>query len=208
MRRSRSDRSPAHAAERLVTAWGTCICAPRRRLLIGLVGVVSWGLVFPAVAAERPEHAVKAAFLYNFGKYVRWPESAAGAGGDFVIAVLGADPFGAALDDIVRGKRIGNRPVTVKRVSNLSELGACEVLFISASEEARLEAILAELPNGPILTVADMPRFVERGGMIGLVVANRRVQFEVNALAAERAGLVLGSQLMRLARAVVERKVP
>jgi hypothetical protein len=151
---------------------------------------------------------VKAAFLYNFGKYVHWPGIAAGAETEFVIAVLGADPFGAALDDIVRGKRIGNRPVALKRVSKPSELGACEVLFISVSEEGRLDDILAELANAPILTVSDMPKFVERGGMIGLVVANRRVQFEVNALAAERAGLALGSQLMRLARAVVERKVP
>jgi hypothetical protein len=196
------------AAECLVTARCAGACDRRRRLLIGLLGVLAWGFVFPAIATERPEREVKAAFLYNFGKYVHWPQSAAGSEGEFVIAILGADPFGAALDDIVRGKRIGNRPVAVRRASKLSELGACDVVFISASEDARLEAILAELPNAPILTVGDMPKFVERGGMIGLVVANRRVQFEVNAQAAERAGLALGSQLMRLARAVVDRKGP
>ena len=194
------------AGERCVTAPGAGVRNPRRRLLIALLGVLSCGCIVPAMAAERPEHEVKAAFLYNFGKYVRWPQSVAGSEGEFVIAILGADPFGAALDDIVRGKRIGNRPVAVRRVSKLSELGACEVLFISASEEARLEAILTELAKAPILTVADMPRFVERGGMIGMVVANRRVQFEVNTQAADNVGLSLGSQLMRLARAAVERK--
>ena len=94
-----------------------------------------------------------------------------------------------------------NRLITeLARLPGIGQRTAQRLAFhiISASEEARLEAILAELPNGPILTVADIPRFAERGGMIGLVVANRRVQFEVNALAAERAGLVLGSQLMRL----------
>jgi hypothetical protein len=195
------------APERTVAASRTGVSAPWRWLLVCLLGLLSWDCIFPAIAAERPEHEVKAAFLYNFGKYVHWPKSA-GPESEFVIAILGADPFGAALDEIVRGKRIGNRPVALKRVSKLSELGGCEVLFISASEEAGLDDILAQLANAPILTVADMPKFVERGGMIGMVVANRRVQFEVNAMAAERAGIALGSQLMRLARAVVERKVP
>jgi hypothetical protein len=193
-------------AERSITAPSPGAFAAWRILLIGLLGALTWGLGFPAVAAERPEHEVKAAFLYNFGKYVRWPKSAPAPDTPFVIALLGADPFGAALDEIVRDNRIDDRPVTVKRVSKAAELGACEVLFIGASEDARLEKILAELPKAPILTVSDMPRFVERGGMIGLVAANRRVQFEVNADAAERAGLVLGSQLLRLARAVVDAK--
>ncbi len=196
----------AVAAERLTSLSST---AARRTLLLGMLsmlGMLAGGFDFPAVAAERPEHEVKAAFLYNFGKYVRWPKSTPEPDSAFVIALLGTDPFGAALDEMVRGNRIDNRPVAVKRVSKLSELGVCEVLFIGASEDARLESILAELPKAPILTVADMPRFVERGGMIGLVMSNRRVQFEVNAEAAERAGLMLGSQLMRLARSVVDSK--
>ncbi|MPZ45234.1 MAG: DUF4154 domain-containing protein [Betaproteobacteria bacterium] len=193
-------------AERSVTVPRPGAFAAWHILLIGLLGALTWGIGLPVAAAERPEHEVKAAFLYNFGKYVRWPKSAPAPDTPFVIALLGADPFGAALDEIVRGNRIDDRPVTVKRVSKVSELGACEVLFIGASEDARLEKILAELPKAPILTVGDMPRFVERGGMIGLVAANRRVQFEVNADAAERAGLVLGSQLLRLARAVVDPK--
>jgi YfiR/HmsC-like len=199
-------QEPAVAAERLSSLSST---AARRTLLLrmlGMLSVLALGFGCPAVAAERPEHEVKAAFLYNFGKYVRWPKSMPEPDSAFVIALLGTDPFGAALDEMVRGNRIDNRPVAVRRVSKLSELGACEVLFIGASEEARLESILAELPKAPILTVGDMPRFVERGGMIGLVMSNRRVQFEVNAEAAERSGLMLGSQLMRLARAVVDSK--
>ena len=171
-----------------------------------LLAVLLAAFCIRAAAAERPANEVKAAFLYHFGKYVRWPKSAAGPEAPFVIAILGADPFGTALDDVVRGNRVEGRPVAVRRVSRLSELDACEVLFISAQESARLDTILAALPKAPILTVSDMPQFVERGGMIGMVVADRRVQFEVNAEAAERVGLMLGSQLMRLARAVVEPK--
>lgn len=182
-------------------------CLGRRRLLLGFLGALACASGHRADAAERPEHEVKAAFLYNFGKYVRWPKNASRSDDTFVIAILGADPFGAALDDIVRGNRIDMRPVTVRRVSKVGELDGCEVLYISAAETARLGSILAALPKAPILTVSDMPQFVERGGMIGLVMANRRVQFEVNAEAAERAGLVLGSQLMRLARTVVDTRV-
>ena len=173
-------------------------------MLLGLFAAVAAGSSSRASALERPEHEVKAAFLYNFGKYVRWPKSEPGPDGEFVIAILGVDPFGASLDDIVRGNRIDNKPVSVRRVTTLNEADGCEVLYVSASEEARVDGILAAAAKAPILTVSDMPRFVERGGMIGLVMANRRMQFEVNAEAAERAGLMLGSQLMRLARTVVD----
>jgi hypothetical protein len=208
-RTARNTRNGPEGRERHADVSSAGPCLGRRRLLLGFLGALACASGRRADAAERPEHEVKAAFLYNFGKYVRWPKSASGSGSydAFVIAVLGADPFGAALDDIVRGNRIDNRPVTVRRVSKVSELGGCEVLYISAAETARLGSILAALPKAPILTVSDMPQFVERGGMIGLVMANRRVQFEVNAEAAERAGLMLGSQLMRLARTVVDTRV-
>jgi len=159
-----------------------------------------------AGAAERPEHEVKAAFLYNFGKYVRWPPNARANDDVFAIGVLGTDPFGKALDDIVRGGRVDNKPVVIRRAGKLSELGSCEVVFVAASEEGNLEKVLAELANSSVLTVGDMPQFVERGGMIGLIMVNRRVQFEVNVDAAERAGLAIGSQLLRLARNVTDTK--
>ena len=176
----------------------------RRRLLAAFVALFACAACRLAGAAERPEHEVKAAFLYNFGKYVRWPKTPARQDNTFVIAILGNDPFGSALDDIVSGNRIEDRRIEVKRVSTPKELGPCDVLYISESEAAHLERILAALPKAPILTVSDIPRFVERGGMIGLVMANRRVRFEVNLQATEEAGLDVGSQLLRLARAVIE----
>jgi YfiR/HmsC-like len=181
------------------------VCRARRVLLLALM-VASFGVGKDAVAAERPEHEVKAAFLYNFGKYVRWPRNTRSGDEAFVIGVLGTDPFGQALDDVVRGNRIDNKPVVIRRAAKLSELGACEVVFVGVSEEGNLEKVLAALTKAPVLTVGDMPQFVERGGMIGLTMVNRRVHFEVNADAAERAGLALGSQLLRLARNVSDTK--
>jgi hypothetical protein len=166
--------------------------------------LLALALALPCAGAERPEHEVKAAFVYHFGKYVRWPSAPAAAGSPFVVAVLGEDPFGAALDDIARGNRIENRPVLVRRAATLAELGECQVLFISASEEPKLEEILAALAKSPTLTVSDIPQFVARGGMIGLIRADRRVQFEVNLDAVERANLSLSSQLLRLAKALVD----
>jgi hypothetical protein len=181
------------------------LCRARQVLLFALM-VASFAGGKDAVAAERPEHEVKAAFLYNFGKYVRWPQSARDGDEVFVIGVLGTDPFGRALDDVVRGNRIDNKPVVIRRAAKLSDLGSCEIVFVGVSEEGHLEKILAEVAKVPVLTVSDMPQFVERGGMIGLARVDRRVQFEVNLDAAERAGLAFGSQLLRLARNVPDTK--
>ena len=196
-------RNAAAAAARACKRWSA---RPALAAAVAIVVMATIGGSHDAVAAERPEHEVKAAFLYNFGKYVRWPQSARASDDVFVIGVLGTDPFGKALDDIVRGNRIDNKPVVIKRAGKLSELGSCEVVFVSASEEGNLEKVFAELGNTSVLTVGDMPQFVERGGMIGLTMSDRRVHFEVNVAAAERAGLAFGSQLLRLARNVTDTK--
>lgn len=203
MRGSSSDRPPSTLAGRVASPPKAPVCGARRRLLAGFLIGMAYAGRRGAIAAERPEPEVKAAFLFNFGKYVRWPKSGR-AGGEFVIAVLGADPFGSTLDDITSGQQIDSRPVAVKRVATVKELGDCEVLYVSDSEEPRLEQILAALPKAPILTVSDIPQFSARGGMIGLVTVDRRVRFEVNLQAADRAGLSVGSQLLRLAHAVID----
>lgn len=191
-------------AGRVASAPKAPVCGARRRLLLGLLIGITYAGGHGAGAAERPEPEVKAAFLYNFGKYVRWPRTGRATNGVFVIAVLGADPFGPALDDIASGNQIDSRPIAIKRVATEKELEDCEIVYISDSEGPRLEQILAALQGSPILTVSDIPQFVERGGMIGLVTVDRRVRFEVNLQAAERAGLSVGSQLLRLARAVID----
>jgi hypothetical protein len=174
-------------------------------LTLAILAMV-WDVPVAAQPLERTEHEVKAAFLYNFGKYVKWPESAADANSPFVICILGTDPFGKILDDIVSGNRVQNRPAEVRRLAQPGELADCEVAFISASERNNLERILQSLQKVPVLTVGDMPQFAERGGMINLTMEDNRVKFVVNVEAAERSGLTPSSQLLRLAKLVLPAK--
>ena len=102
----------------------------------------------------------------------------------------------------MRGKTIRERPVVIKYYQRVEEAVSSHVLFISASEEARLPAILAVLEETPVLTVSDLERFTERGGMIALRLVDRKVHFDINMDATERAGLKLSSQLLRLAKVV------
>ncbi len=145
------------------------------------------------------EYLIKAAILYNFAKFASWPESAFSyPGAPLRICVLGEDPFGAALDSL-HGKRVRNRPLAISRVGTIEEAPQCHILFVSASEEARLPTILDYVGRLPILTVADMGRFANSGGIIALKEVDNRSRIEINIGAAEQAGLKLSSKLLRLA---------
>jgi len=155
-----------------------------------------------ADAQASGEYQVKAAFLYNFAKFVEWPESAFPEPGmPFAICVIGDDLFGGALDGL-RAKTVKNRKVVVKRISGPSETGGCHVLFISQADEDRVNDLLLSLKGRPALVVGDTERFVRRGGMIGFFMERNKVVFEINENAAKKAGLQISSQLLKLSRTV------
>jgi YfiR/HmsC-like len=166
--------------------------------------VVAAALLLPPhlyVQATAPtEYEVKAAYLYNFGLFVQWPaEGSPGQEGPFAVCVLGMDPFGRVLDAALAGEMIGSQRVVARRVDNPEEALGCRILFISSSEEAGLKEILAAAGKASVLTVSDMPNFIEKGGVIQFVTENRRVRFEINLTAAHRVGLSLSSQLLKVA---------
>jgi hypothetical protein len=157
-----------------------------------------------STAATGGEYQVKAAFIYKFATYVRWPAT---AGVDvttpFIIGVLGKDPFGTALSEVVRGQNIQGRVILVRSVARLEEALRCDVVFVSSSERDNLHEIFAALRGVPVLTVSDMDRFAEQGGMIGLVnTEDNHIRFNINKAAIERPGLRASSQLLHLARIV------
>ncbi len=174
------------------------------RLLGGLAAILSWLLLAtPCTWAQRPkpgEFQVKAAYLYNFARFVEWPsESATDRDASFEICVLGADPFGPALDATLAGESIGGKGVMAKRISKPQDVDSCRVLFISSSEADHLKEVLAALDKTRVLTVSDIPRFSERGGMIGFILEGNRVRFDVNLDSAQEAGLTLSSELLKVA---------
>lgn len=168
------------------------------RLLGALLLAVLGAAEGRAQAATR-EYDLKAVFLYNFATFVEWPPAAFGSPeAPFVIGVLGQDPFGSALDEVAAGEKVKGRRLVVRRCRTIEEGAACHILFISASERDRLPEILRAVQGRPVLTVADMPRFVEAGGIIGFSTA-ARLQLHVNATSARISRLTISSKLLRVA---------
>ena len=177
---------------------------PRHQCLCALALACCFSQAAGAQVAS--EYDVKAAYLYNFARFVEWPEQAGASG--FGICVLGRDPFGKALDAAVRGLQVRGATVSVTRLAAAAEARACRVLFISGSEAAQLPRIIDTLAGFGVLTVSDIPMFSQRGGMIEFVSEGKRVRFEVNLASAKEAGLMLSSDLLRVARTVREAGTP
>jgi len=161
------------------------------------------GVAFP----DRPsEYQVKAAYLYNFGKFVSWPADA-GVTSEFDVCVLGTDPFGPLLDATVSDSTINGKRVIARRIVRAQDAATCRVVFIAASESQRLSSDLAILSKLHVLTVSDNSHFLDRGGMIQFVFEGDRVRFAVNLTAAQEAGLTLSSELLKVATRVVGTQV-
>lgn len=168
---------------------------------------VAWALVgassLPAQQSKPSEYQVKAAYLYNFGRFVKWPPGpATGKGDSFPVCVLGRDPFGPILDSTLAGEALEGKPVVVRRIAKPQDAADCRMLFISSTEENHLKEILAAVDQAGVLTVSDIPGFSRRGGMIQFVMEGDRVRFEINLATAESARLVLSSELLKVAAAV------
>lgn len=168
-----------------------------------VLAILSSGRGMPAQATEHKptEYEVKAAYLYNFGKFARWPADAPSAG-TFNICILGRDPLGTTLDSMVKNESIDGKPVKIARLSAPEDATACRIVFVSDSEDRRLAAVLQVLGKAPVLTVSDMPQFTSRGGMIQFVREGERVRFEVNLEAAAPQKLTFSSELLRVAARV------
>jgi len=163
---------------------------------------------FPALADQQivEEYKVKAAFLFNFTKFVEWPGTAfANPSDPFVIAVLGNDPFQEALD-ILKGKAVKQRPIVVLRVAELGDLKSCHLLFVSSSERSRLASILPAAHKMNALTVGDAQGFGEKGVAVQFLIEEKRVRFAVNMGASREAGLKISSKLLSLATTVSGQK--
>lgn len=194
---SRTRRAPGAAA----AAWALALA------VVAVVGVAGLGAPAPA-AAQPSEYEVKAAFLYNFTKFVDWPldgppADSANPTSRFVFCVLGDDPFGRELEAAVAGKRVGPRSAAVRLLTEPSEADPCAVLYVGRSERSRLPEILAALRDRAVLTVGDWDGFVGGGGMIGFVQRQRRVRFRIDQGAARAAGLAISAKLLDLADGVV-----
>lgn len=144
------------------------------------------------------QYEVEAAYLFDFGKFIAWPANQR-ADLPFEICILGKDPFGPVLDSTLAGETLRGRPVQEKHISRPQDATGCSILYISSSESGRLSKILSQFEQAPVLTVSDIPDFVQQGGMIQFVLRDGRVRFEVNLAPARSSGLAMSSELLKVA---------
>ena len=183
-------------------AWGRR--SLRLVLLPLLCALVCFGGSNPAESHSAQEYEVKAVFLYNFAKFVEWSPGALGSPDEpLIIAVIGKDPFGRALD-LIKDKTVGGRTILIRRFAGIEDLGKCHILFIASSDREEVSHIVRATKNLSILTVGELKGMGATGVVINFIIENSKVRFEINPDAANRAGLKISSHLLKLARIIRE----
>lgn len=187
---------------------------PGRLARLVRCGVCGWLIAMAALSVGRAaeaaapaelsaEYRVKAGFLFNFPQFVEWPARAfRDAAAPIVIGVLGDDPFGRYLDELVQGERVGNRPLVVRRFHRVEDIADCQILFVHHSESAQFDRLLAALRGRSVLTVGEDEGFERAGGMVRFTIENNKVRLRINPEAAKADELTISSKLLRLATLV------
>ncbi|WP_334181155.1 YfiR family protein [Methylobacter sp.] len=166
------------------------------RLMLALLLTIA--ITDQAQAEYGSEAAVKTAFLYNFFKFIDWPEAATNQK-SYRLCTTDNDQLGESLL-VLESKTIGGKPMDIHRAINGNDLKNCHMVFIDSSINAA--AIIRELKGLPVVTVSDKPNFVDQGGMIGLVQTDNRLSFEINLDAINNEGIHISAQLLKLAKRV------
>ena len=165
-----------------------------------------WLLSAPVYAmandTQVSEYRVKTAFLYNFSRFVTWPEATLQDHPEFTLCVIGTDPFGTQLDSLT-GKTVQDNTLVVRRLSSLAMVDDCQLVYIG--ENTELTEVLLLLGEQPVLTVSDVAGFIEQGGIIQFMLIQNKVRFRINVAAANTAGLSVSSKLLSLAISVTGR---
>jgi len=174
-------------------------------------GILFFGLGTPlrgAAPLQLSKPQIEAAYLFNFARFVEWPGTVfADEHAPLVVGILGQDPFGSLLDDLVAGEKIHGRSLVVRRFTRVQEIGDCHILFISHSESDRVAQICAALQSRHILTVSDIPDFARHGGIIEFVQDADRIRFRISLKRARAELLEVSAKLLRPAE-VISKNVP
>jgi hypothetical protein len=149
------------------------------------------------------EYPVKLAFLYNFTKFVEWPsDSFRGPEAPLVICIVGNDPFSSSIEGELRSRNVGSHPIDVRTLRASDILSVCHMVFVPVTAEDQAAKVIRVLKGSSTLTVGETKGFAARGGMIDLMAEGNKLHFEVNLLAAERAGLKISAKMLALAKIV------
>jgi hypothetical protein len=173
----------------------------RKLWCLALLMTVVVGFVCNAAAQQQPsEYDLKAAFLFNFAKFVEWPSEAfAETNSPIVIGILGKNVFGDTLEKIINNRKVNNRGFEFRHFDSTSETTNCQILFISSSEKNDFAKIISALHNASVLTVSEADGFLKAGGMINFLIEGKNIKFQISDEAAKKARLRISSKLLSLA---------
>jgi hypothetical protein len=150
--------------------------------------------------SSQSEYALKAVFVYNFCRFIDWPDSAfASPSEPLIIGIIGDDPFGSLLNEAVEGEKYHNRPIRIDHFRTPADIKRCHLLFVSHVGAGRLDPILAAVAGKNVVTVSETEDFLNRGGMITLTTEQNRVRLRINPAALQAANLAVSSKLLRVA---------
>ena len=173
----------------------------RAASFVVLTGLLLAAVLTPVNARAQlsgaSQYDVEAVYLYNFAKFIRWPAGSPGA--TINICVAAQKAFVDSLAKVVAGERIDTRSITVRSIQRPEDEAACDILFMDASTKDRLAGLLSIASGKPILTVSDTPDFLDRGGMIQLLLIGNRMRFAVDLRPTARSGIALSSELLKVA---------
>ena len=177
-------------------------------IIILLLTIFSISPLF-TYSQQFSEYELKAAYLFNFGKFVQWPEEAFKKSTDpFIIGIYGNDPFGNILQQTTLNKTLQNRPIIIVNISNIEDAPACHILFICKTNKYSLNVILQSLNNKPVLTVGDnIDDFCQLGGIINFTGQHSQKRFEINNKAATKILLIISSKLLALSRIITDDEI-
>lgn len=159
-------------------------------------------LIGSFTAQGATEHEVKAAFLFNFLKFVEWPGPSASTNTPIVIGIVGESPLRESLPKILEGQTVKGRSIRMVSLRPGEPVGECQLLFVAQGKNEDIEEVLKAVKGKPILTVGENPEFTQQGGMISFVIVDQKVRFEINTAALDAVGLRADSRLLAVARRV------
>lgn len=162
-------------------------------------------LMWPArvIPQTVSQYDIEAAYLNDFGKFVRWPADVSASETSFDICILGQDPFDGTLQNLVAHERMNGKPMQRRVIAHASEGQACAIVYVAESEAEHLEETVVALSRRGALLVSGLPHFLDDGGTIQFVIEEHRLSFEVNLDSASKDGLVLSSELLKVAVRVI-----
>ena len=173
------------------------------------ISVLLLSMTHLAPAAQPPsrEYELKAVFLFNFSQFVEWPPASfSTAQAPLVIGILGKNPFGSYLEELVAGEKVNGHAVTIQYYNSVEEIRSCHILFVNLADTKKTERAIGDLRGRNILTVSDASDFSAQGGMIRFFTRENKIKFEIDLEASKAAGLTISSKLLRLAEIYIPPK--